>query len=159
MKAYSERTRGVTSGSPASTAVQTHALILDDLEETTATESFRVCLSLDLQDIKREEDNLSDADQTEFRSAFEALHSQSTTVPSSSGVHNGLAISLAESIIEIVAPVLGQEIASEGLSSVLVDTLKDLTTRSSLVTFQSSVPKDRVVPCIQQRTRDQGKGR
>lgn len=70
MKAYSEGTRGVTGGSPASTAVQTHTLILDDLKKTTTTESFRVCLSLDLQDVKREKDNLSDTNQTELQSAY-----------------------------------------------------------------------------------------
>lgn len=64
---YSKRTRGVTSGSPASTAVEPHALVGNNLEETTSTEGLRVCLSLDLQDIKREEDNLANTNQTSFR--------------------------------------------------------------------------------------------
>lgn len=47
-------------------------------------------------------------------------------LPASSGVHDGLAIALAESGVEEVAMVLGQVVAHEGLTTVLVDTLHDL---------------------------------
>jgi hypothetical protein len=61
---YSEGTGGVTGSSPSGTTVQTHALILNDLEQTTATEGLGVGLALNLQDVQRKEDDLSNADQT-----------------------------------------------------------------------------------------------
>lgn len=48
--------------------------------------------------------------------------------PSSSGVHDGLAGTLAESIVEVGAPVLGEVVTSERLATVLVDTLENLVT-------------------------------
>lgn len=47
-------------------------------------------------------------------------------LPASSGVHDGLAVALAESRVKEVAVVLGQVVAHEGLTTVLVDTLHDL---------------------------------
>lgn len=64
MGTYSERSGSVTGGSPASTTVETHTLIGDDLEQTTATESLGVSLTLDLEDVQGQKDNLSDTDQT-----------------------------------------------------------------------------------------------
>lgn len=64
VRTYSERTRSVTSGGPAGTPVETHALIRNDLEETTATEGLGVCLTLNLQNVQREEDDLTNTDQT-----------------------------------------------------------------------------------------------
>lgn len=61
---YSERARGITGGSPAGTAVKTHTLIRDDLEQATATEGLGVGLTLNLQDIQREQDDLANTDQT-----------------------------------------------------------------------------------------------
>jgi hypothetical protein len=61
---YSKRSRSVTGSSPSSTTVQSHTLIRNDLEETTATESFGVRLSLDLEDVQRKQNDLSDTDQT-----------------------------------------------------------------------------------------------
>lgn len=64
MMAYSEGTGGVTGSGPTGTTVQTHTLVLDNLEQTTAAEGLGVSLTLNLQDVQREEDNLSNADQT-----------------------------------------------------------------------------------------------
>jgi hypothetical protein len=61
---YSERTGSVTGGGPAPTTVQTETLIGNNLEDTTATESLRVCLTLDLEDIERQENNLTNTNQT-----------------------------------------------------------------------------------------------
>jgi hypothetical protein len=52
----------------------------------------------------------------------------SPIIPSSSRVHNSLASLLAKSILEVRAIVLGQEITSDGLTTVLVDSLEDLVT-------------------------------
>jgi hypothetical protein len=41
-------------------------------------------------------------------------------------VHDGLAVALAECLVEGVAVVLGEVVAREGLSAVLVDALEDL---------------------------------
>lgn len=49
-------------------------------------------------------------------------------IPSSSGVHNGLASLLAKGILEVGTIVLGQEITGNGLTTVLVDSLEDLVT-------------------------------
>ena len=49
-------------------------------------------------------------------------------IPSSSGVHNGLASLLAKGILEVGTIVLGQEITGDGLTTVLVDSLEDLVT-------------------------------
>lgn len=65
---YSEGSRGVTGSSPTGTTVQTHTLIGDDLEQTTAAEGLGVSLTLNLQDVQRKQDNLSNADQTSARS-------------------------------------------------------------------------------------------
>lgn len=125
---YSERTRGVTGSSPAGTAVKTHTLIRDDLEQATTTESLGVGLALNLQDIQRKQDDLANTDQT-------GLYSQSLEIPqykpryvspASSSVHDGLSGSLAESLIEIGAVVQSQVVASEGLTTILVNTLEDL---------------------------------
>jgi len=63
-KTYSEGSGGVTGGSPASTTVKTHTLVGDNLEEATATEGLGVSLALNLEDIQRKENDLSNADQT-----------------------------------------------------------------------------------------------
>lgn len=63
-KAYSEGPRGVTGGSPASTAVQTHTLIGNNLEKTTSTEGIGVSLALNLKNVQRKQNDLSNADQT-----------------------------------------------------------------------------------------------
>jgi len=52
MKKYSKRPRGVAGSRPCPSSVQAEAFIGDNLEETTATESFGVRLPLDLQNVK-----------------------------------------------------------------------------------------------------------
>lgn len=59
----SERTGSVTGSGPASTPVEAHTLIGDNLEQATATEGLGVCLTLDLQNIQREQNDFSDTDQ------------------------------------------------------------------------------------------------
>lgn len=61
---YSERSGSVTGGSPAPTTVETEALIGNNLDDTAATESLGVRLSLDLENVEREKDNLSNTNQT-----------------------------------------------------------------------------------------------
>lgn len=84
-------------------------------------------------------------------------------IPSSSGVHDGLAGLLAKGILEVGAIVLGQEITSNGLTTVLVDSLEDLVTggisqtreeRNELLSDSSGgrVPEDDLVQLA--RTRD-----
>jgi hypothetical protein len=106
---YSERTRGVTGSSPLPSSVETEALVSNDSDNTTSTESLWVCLSLDLEDIEWEEDNFTN-----------------TNDGSSQGVHHGLASLGAEGGIEGGAMVGGEVIADEWLTTVLVDSLKDL---------------------------------
>ena len=64
---YSERSGSVTGGCPAGTPVQTHTLIGDNLEEATAAEGLGVRLTLNLQDIQRQQDDLTNTDQTRVR--------------------------------------------------------------------------------------------
>lgn len=47
-------------------------------------------------------------------------------VPSSGGVHDGLAIALSEGIVEGSTVVLSKVVTGERLTTVLVDTLEDL---------------------------------
>lgn len=108
-KTYSERARSVTGSGPASTAIQAHTLVLDDSEQTTATESLRVGLAFDLQDVQWQENDLTDTDQT-----------------TSSGVHDGLAGLLSKGIVEFGAVVFGEVVTGERLATVLVYSLKDL---------------------------------
>lgn len=61
---YRERSRSVTSSCPASTAVQPHTLIFDNLKESPPSKSFGVGLSLDLQDIQWEQNDFSNSNQT-----------------------------------------------------------------------------------------------
>lgn len=72
-KTYRERTGGVSGGRPAGTTVQTHTLIGDDLEQTTATEGLGVRLTLDLQDIQRKQNDLSNTDHTRKKMSANAL--------------------------------------------------------------------------------------
>ena len=126
---YSKRTRGVTSGSPASTAVEPHALVGNNLEETTSTEGLRVCLSLDLQDIKRKKDNFTNTNQTSFRPRQQACVRQAIIqifLPSSSGVHDGLSGSLSKGIVKCGAVVLSQVVTRKRLATIFVDSLHNL---------------------------------
>lgn len=66
-------------------------------------------MTLDLEHVKRKNDNLTDTDDG-----------------TGSGVHNGLAGTLAKGVVELVAVVLCEVIANERLTTVLVDSLKDL---------------------------------
>jgi hypothetical protein len=61
---YRERTGSVTGSSPTPATVQAEALISHNLQNTAAAEGLGVCLTLDLENIEREEDNLADTDQT-----------------------------------------------------------------------------------------------
>lgn len=69
MQSYSKRARGVASSSPASTTVKTHSLICNNLENASSAECLGVCLAFNLQNIEREEDDLSDSNQTKSKSA------------------------------------------------------------------------------------------
>jgi hypothetical protein len=132
---YSERSGGVTSGSPTGTTVQPHTLIGDDLEQTTATEGLGVSLALNLQDVQRKQDNLSNADQTSAKSQNQpSILSQSVRgyiSPASSCVHDSLASSLSEGIVEGGTVMLGEVVTGKGLTTVLVDTLEDLFSKES----------------------------
>lgn len=87
-------------------------------------------MTLDLENVERENDNLTDTDQTECVLAMHLGTSEGRcldrVLPASSGVHDGLAVALAEGRVEEVAVILGQVVAHEGLTTVLVDTLHDL---------------------------------
>jgi hypothetical protein len=72
-KTYSKRARSITGSSPAPTTVQTETLIGNDLEDTTATEGLGVCLTLDLEDIEGQKNDLANTDQTMGALVFEAL--------------------------------------------------------------------------------------
>jgi hypothetical protein len=106
---YSKRTRRITSRSPAPTSVQAETLVLDNLEHTTAAESLGVRLTLDLEHIQGQQDDLADTDQT-----------------TSSGVHDGLSGLLAEHVLELGAVVLTEEVPGNGLTTVLVYPLQNL---------------------------------
>jgi hypothetical protein len=106
---YRERTGRVTGCCPAPATVQTEALVGDDPEQSAATESLGVGLALDLENVERQQDNLTDTNQG-----------------TGGCVHDGLAIALAECLVESVAVVPGEVVASERLSTVLVDALEDL---------------------------------
>lgn len=106
---YREGTGGVTGCCPAPAAVQTKALVGNDPEQATAPESLGVGLALDLEDVERQQDDLTNANQR-----------------TSSRVHDGLAVAAAEGLVEGVAVVSGEVVACEGLSAVLVDALEDL---------------------------------
>ncbi|KAI6769715.1 hypothetical protein HG530_004344 [Fusarium avenaceum] len=80
-KTYSKRTRSVTGSSPAPTTVQTETLIGNDLEDTTATEGLGVCLTLDLEDIEGQKNDLTNTDQTASALAFEAPRGELMLMP------------------------------------------------------------------------------
>lgn len=66
-------------------------------------------MSLDLENIQWQEDNLTDTDYG-----------------TGSRVHDGLAVALAECAVEAVTVVVGEVVAYEGLSAELVYSLEDL---------------------------------
>ena len=127
-RAYRKRARRISRRCPAPAAVETEALILDDREHTTATEGLGVRLTLDLQHVQGEEDDLADADKTVVRgqpcsvAAFRAAKCS----PSRRRVHDGLARLLAKSILKVLAVVSPEEVARHRLAAVLVHALEDL---------------------------------
>lgn len=100
---------GVSGSGPAPASVQTHTLLLDDLEEASALESLGVSLSLDLEDIEGQENNLSNTDQG-----------------TGGGRQKSLSGLLAEGLLVGGAPGLGQVLVDEGLATVLVNSLQNL---------------------------------
>jgi hypothetical protein len=62
--AYGEGSRSVSCSCPTPSSVESEAFVGYDLKDTSATEGLRVRLSLDLQNVEREKDNLSDTDET-----------------------------------------------------------------------------------------------
>lgn len=71
---YREGTGGISGGRPTSAPVQTHALIGNDLEQTTATEGLGVSLTLNLEDVQREKDDLSNTNQTKHSQSIDYFH-------------------------------------------------------------------------------------
>lgn len=129
MMAYSEGTGGVTGSGPTGTTVQTHTLILDNLEQTAAAEGLGVSLTLNLQDVQGKEDNFSNADQTSHIISLKCISPNGPSErlsPASSCVHDGLASSLSESIVESGTVVLSKVVTGKGLTTVLVNSLEDL---------------------------------
>lgn len=129
---YSERSGSVTGGCPAGTPVQTHTLIGDNLDEATTAEGLGVRLTLNLQDVQRQQDDLTNTDQTRVRDrsatwGYRVYFKENDRSPASSGVHNSLAITLSEGVVKLVAVLLSQEVTGERLTTILVDTLEDLS--------------------------------
>lgn len=109
----SEGTWSIAGSGPSPAAVETETLIFDNADDTASAESLWVCLTLDLEDVKWEEDDLSDTDEG-----------------SREGGDHGLSGLWAEGAVERITVVAGDEIAGEWLTAVLVDTLRDLVTGS-----------------------------
>jgi hypothetical protein len=63
-RAYSERAGCVSSSSPSPASVQAEALVGNNLQDSTATESLGVGLALDLEDIEGQQDDFTDTNQT-----------------------------------------------------------------------------------------------
>lgn len=105
----SEGARRVSGHGPAPTVVERETLVLDDLQEPSTLERLWVCLSLDLQDVQRQEDNLTNTDKG----------------PSGRG-KQGLPGLGAEGVVEVLLEVPGQELLGDRLTPVLVDSLQDL---------------------------------
>ena len=92
-------------------------------------------MSLDLENIQWQEDDLTDTDYG-----------------TGSRVHDGLAVALAECAVEAVTVVVGKVVAYEGLSAELVYSLKDLF----LSILSSYVLALFNAPCMRRHIRDRG---
>lgn len=64
---YRKRSRGVAGRGPAPASVETEAFVRHDLEDTPAAESLGVGLPLDLENVKRKQNDLANADQAKNR--------------------------------------------------------------------------------------------
>lgn len=60
----SKGARCVSRSGPTPSTVQSKALISDDSEDSTPSEGFGVCLSLDLQDVEGKKNDFTDTDDT-----------------------------------------------------------------------------------------------
>ena len=109
METYRKRSRRVTGRSPSPATVEAKALVGNNLEEATSPEGLRVGLTLDLEHVQRQKDNLSN-----------------TNHGTCGRVHDGLAVALSECAVEAVTVVLGKVVADERLTAELVDSLEDL---------------------------------
>lgn len=129
---YRKRPRGIARRRPAPTPVQPEALVLDDPEHTTAAEGLGVGLALDLEHVKRQENDLADTDQA-VPATRQLLASHTPSHPSSQEnspaggrVHDGLARLLAKRRLKVLAVVRVEVVARDGLAAVLVHTLQHL---------------------------------
>jgi hypothetical protein len=109
IETYRKRSRRVTCRSPSPAAVEAKALVGNNLEETASPEGLRVGLTLDLEHVQWQKDNLSN-----------------TNHGTCGRVHDGFAGALSERAVEAVAVVLGEVVADERLAAKLVDSLENL---------------------------------
>lgn len=63
--AYRKRARRITGGSPAPTSIKAKALVCNNSEDAAAPEGLGVRLTLYLEHVEGQQDNLSDANQAD----------------------------------------------------------------------------------------------
>jgi hypothetical protein len=106
---YRKRSRRITGSRPAPAPVQPKSFITNDPHQSTAPEGLWVGLSLDLENVQRQQHNLTDSNDG-----------------ACSCVHNSLAVTLAKCAVEASAVVRCQILPDEGLAAELVHSLEDL---------------------------------
>jgi hypothetical protein len=68
---YSKGSGSVSSGGPFPASVESESFVTDDFEEAATAEGFRIGLTFNFEDIKREEEDFSYSNQTEKLEWFE----------------------------------------------------------------------------------------
>ncbi len=128
-RTYRKRPRGISSSGPTRTSVETHPFIGHDSKNASAPKCFGVSLSLDFQDIQRQQNDLANANQTSRlrqRMAAPCCSIYPPCSPPSSGMHDGLPRPLSKCIIEFLPMVQCEVISCEGLAPIFVYSLQNL---------------------------------
>jgi len=118
---YRKRARCITCCRPSPATVEAKAFVANDCNQPTSSKSFWVRLSLDLQHVEGQYDDLADANDT-----------------TSGSMHNSLPVSLSECAVERTTMVFRQVVPHKRLSTIFVHTLKDLVSRQPNVPSEPS---------------------
>jgi len=106
---YRKRARCVACCRPAPATVHAKALVRDNLDQPTSSECLGVGLTLDLEDIEWQQNNLTDSNDG-----------------ARGRVHDGLALALAKCAVEAVSVVPRKVVSYKRLSPEFVYTLQHL---------------------------------
>ena len=146
--------RSVSGSSPPPSPVQTEPFVGNYLKETSSPECIRVCLALDLENVKREKNNFSNtnhANSSCFSPQVLYLWKQLrySNKPSGGGVQDRLSTPLSKGPVKLLTMMGWEVIPHKRLTTILVNSLRHLP-HAAWLTFTISTKTKTNLPCTQQ---------